>query len=60
MKLKFCNCRMCKYGRKKFGNPKMITKMKRNARHKVRMQLKKDPIETLDDLPTDISIPYTD
>lgn len=60
MKLKFCNCRMCKQGRKKFGNPKMITKLKRNARHIVHTKLKKDPIETLDDLPVNIPVPYTD
>lgn len=60
MKLRFCSCRMCKYGRKKFGNPKMITKLKRNSRHKIHIALKKNPIESLDDLPTGISVPYTD
>jgi hypothetical protein len=57
MKLKFCSCRMCRYGRHRWGNRKMITHMKRSYRHKVKQSLHKFEY---DNLPIAISIPYTD
>ncbi len=36
MHVKFCNCRMCCTRRKRWGNPKMITNMKRANHHKVK------------------------
>jgi hypothetical protein len=59
MELKFCSCRMCRYGRKKFGNHEMIRRMRRNYRHKVKTLLKKFP-EKWEELPVAISILYTD
>jgi len=48
---------MCKYGRKKWGNPYKITCLKRAYRHKVKQKLKKFEWE---DLPEVIPVPYTD
>lgn len=47
---------MCKYGRKRFGNKKFITYLKRAYRHKVKQLLKKG----IEDLPEVIPVPYTD
>jgi hypothetical protein len=57
MKLKFCSCRMCCYGRKKGPNPHMIISLKRAYRHKVKRMLKQGQWE---DLPEAIPVPYTD
>jgi len=56
MKLKFCSCRLCRYGRKHYGNPKMITSVKRKARRKTKQMLK----QGIYDIPEAISVPYTD
>lgn len=58
MKLKFCSCRMCKLGRKRYGNPKMITCLKRAYRHKVKQMIKQGKYE--EELPVAIPVPYTD
>ena len=57
MKLLMCNCWMCRYGRKRFGNPRMITALKRAGRRKVKQMLR---CGRYDNLPTKIRIPYTD
>jgi hypothetical protein len=56
MKLMFCSCAMCRYGRKRWGNHTMITKLKRSARHKVKQMLKHGFTE----VPEKVSVPYTD
>ena len=53
--LKFCSCRMCRYGRKHYGNPARITKVKRAFRRKTKQALK-NGIEPQ----ISISVPYTD
>ena len=57
VKLRFCGCMQCRYGRGKGQNPYKITHAKRAARYVVRQMLKNGRWE---DLPIAISIPYTD
>ena len=56
MKLMFCSCFMCRYGRKHYGNPKMITKIKRHARRLAKQMIKHGEFE----IPERISVPYCD
>jgi hypothetical protein len=48
---------MCRYGRKHYGNPKLITSIKRSARRKVKAMLKRG---NWDNIPEKVSVPYTD
>lgn len=55
--LKMCNCQYCRYGRKKFGNPKMIRSLKKAHRQEVKRLLKFGQYDLIKDY---IRVPYTD
>ena len=57
MKLKMCNCKQCKHGRKNDHNRYMVTHLKRAARHKVKQALQAGDWENL---PEAVWIPWTD
>ena len=62
MKLQFCACRHCTYGRNRGGHPEMITKVKRKARRLVKAELK-NAVKNGDwyvNPPEKISVPYCD
>lgn len=57
MKLKFCSCRMCKWGRKTSWEQENIRQKKKSARRIVKELLRSGEY---DNLPIAVAIGYTD
>lgn len=57
MHLRFCSCRMCKRGRKSSFSQAVIKRARRKGRRMTKDLLRRGK---WDDLPTRISVPYTD
>ncbi len=57
MKLKFCSCRMCKWGRKSSWEQENIRQKKKSARRVVKELLRSGEY---DNLPIAVAIGYTD
>lgn len=57
MKLRMCNCRYCKMGRKHTGWRKRIRRLRSDARSVVRRRLRAGELY---DFPAAIGVPYTD
>lgn len=55
MKMKKCGCRHCRRGMRRLGNSKLLTHLKRAARHKAKQDLKQDK-----EPDTVFRVPYTD
>ena len=57
MNLKFCSCRMCRYGRSRPYGKFVVRQSIRKGRHMTKAMLKNGDWEKL---PDKISVPYTD
>lgn len=55
--LRFCSCRMCRYGRRSKRGSWIVTKVRRSARRRVKQLIKQ---WRFDEIPERIGVPYTD